>query len=153
MSNPTGRPIPPGDSTEQQNAEALMLAALSAQIGTDLAPRKIPLPEGSLLAIDGVSDEPPVLCEAFAHQGKLKSGQSKKVASDALKLAVAARLALLPGEPRLILLFSDPVAAASYVGKSWTAQALRSFGIEVVVIELPNDVRTELLQAQNRQRR
>lgn len=39
--------------------------------------------------VDGVSAEPPVFVEVFAHQGPLKGGQRHKIAGDVLKLSVS----------------------------------------------------------------
>jgi hypothetical protein len=144
-------PLPAGDSREQREAESLMLAALSAGLGVELSPRRIALPSGGRVEVDGVADDPPILCEAWAHQGPPKSAQKAKVLTDAFKLAFIARLGVLAGSPRLILLLSDDTAAASFVGKGWSADALRTFGIEVIVVKLPPEVRDRVAQAQRRQ--
>jgi hypothetical protein len=143
--------LQPGDSREQRDAEALMVAALGTMIGAVLAPRKIALPSGGRVEVDGVSDDPPILCEAWAHQGPPKGGQRMKPLTDAFKLTFVERLGLLAGTPRLILLLSDDAAAAPFVGKGWGADALRTFGIEVIVVALPADVRDSVSQAQRRQ--
>jgi len=44
------------------------------------------------------------------------------------------------------------LAAASVTGKGWLAEALRSWEIEIVVLDLDADVRTGLQAAQIRQR-
>lgn len=81
-----GADLPAGRSTEQQDAEAVMLGLLSVRLGVDLARRRVHLPDGSYADLDGVCDDPPVLVEAWAHQGPPIGGQRNKVLADALKL-------------------------------------------------------------------
>jgi hypothetical protein len=48
--------------------------------------------------------------------------------------------------------FADEVAANYVLGKSWVAEAIRSFGIEVFVKELPDKQELLVKTAQVRQR-
>lgn len=137
----------PGDSTVQRTAEAALLAACGQQLGVALAPQRLHLPDGAYVDVDGVCEEPPVLVEAWAHQGPPKGAQTKKVLVDALKLSHIARG--LPNRPwRLILLFSDEAAAKPFRGASWYAGALRDLGIELHVVDIPVGLREEILAAQ-----
>jgi hypothetical protein len=140
---------PPGDSREQRDAEAVMIAVLGAELGVELEPRSIDLADGRRVEIDGVSKDFSVMAEAWAHQGTPKPAQRNKVLSDALKLAFLARAN--PATRRLILLRSDEKAAAPFRGSSWYAGALAEFGIEVRVVELPDDLRARVRDAQVRQ--
>lgn len=142
-------PKPPGDSREQRDAEAVMVAGLAERLGVPLAPRRIVLPDGGRVEIDAAAEDLSVLCEAWAHQGRPKAAQRNKVLTDAFKLAFVAKT--LGTSTRLILLLSDPLAAAPFLGASWGAGALRSFGILVEVVPLPEAVRTGVLNAQTRQ--
>lgn len=58
-------------------------------------------------------------------------------------------------KPRLILCLSDPLAAAPFLpgARSWAARAFQDLGIAVFVVNLPADLRQDLLQAQRRQYR
>ncbi len=123
-----------------------MLQLLSEELGVDLAPRRVEIEDGAWVQIDGVSDDPPILVEAWAHQGKAKSAQRNKVATDALKLLTAATAFAV--RPRLILLFADEVAAAEFRGSSWRAQALRNHNIEIRVADIPSDLRDSITEAQ-----
>ena len=94
------------------------------------------------------------LVEIWAHQGKAKSAQKHKVMTDVTKL-VFARSLLLASEQsscRLILCFTDELAAHFKRG-SWMAQAIKSAGIEIVVIDLPEELRERIRIAQTRQYR
>lgn len=127
-----------------------MLDWLGKRLSVDLRPRRLLLGD-RYFEIDGVSDRPPVLVEAWAHQGQPKSAQKSKVTSDAFKLLAAKRL--MDGEARLVLLFADEEAARPFTGGTWRAAALREAGIEVVVAELPGQVRDAIRAAQVRQYR
>lgn len=142
-------PAPPGDSREQQDAEAVMVALLADQLGVPLAPRRIELGDGRRVEIDAASEDLTILCEAWAHQGAPKSAQRNKVLTDAFKLAFTARAVGAPA--RLILLLSDEAAAAPFRGRSWYAAALAEFGVEVEVVDLPAELREQIRAAQVRQ--
>lgn len=125
-----------------------MLAALAERYGP-LEPKSLTLAGGARVDVDGVAPNETVFVEAFAHQGRMRGSQPKKVAQDALKLITLRREH--PGA-RLVLAFADSLAAASVTGKGWLAEALASWKIEIVVVDLETDVRTGLNAAQVRQR-
>lgn len=75
-------------------------------------------------------------CEAWAHHGRPKSAQKQKVMTDALKLVWAE--AVLE-------------AAAHFLGSSWMARALIHLGIQVIIVELPEETRVAIREAQRRQ--
>lgn len=143
--------VPAGDSTVQRQAEGAMLDALTQELGCPLTSERIHLPDGSYVDVDGVSHEPPVLVEAWAHQGAPKAAQRNKVLADALKLMYVG--GLLGSRHRLVLCFSDPDAARPFSGRSWYAGALRDRGVEVRVVDLSPDWRARIMEAQRRQYR
>ncbi len=146
-----GAPTAPGDSLEQQEAEDQMIRLVAESLGVTVAKRRFELPAGGWLEIDGFSEAPRILCEAWAHIGKPKSAQKNKVMADAMKLIFASSLG--PAPERLILAFADEDAAGHFRGDSWMAQALKAKGIETQVVKLPNDVRERIVKAQSRQYR
>ncbi len=141
---------PPGDSAEQREAEALIVAGLSIELGVSLTPRSFALPDGVRVTVDGFAETPTILVEAWAHQGPPKSAQKAKVVTDALKLLWVDRV-LFGGEAQKILALSDPVAAGHFQGRSWMAAAFRDLGVNVKVVMLTADVRERIRQAQARQ--
>ena len=143
----------PGDSSEQQDAERHILDAVGQQVGVDLEGVRITLASGSWMELDGWSADPLVLCEAWAHIGKAKPAQQKKVMTDALKLVVARSEVGHGRECRAILAFCDEDAAARFQGKSWMAEALRQLEIDVLVVDIPQEVRGSVEKAQRRQYR
>jgi hypothetical protein len=136
------------DSSEQRSAEAVILAGVAANVGKELVPRSLALPDGARVDVDGVASDESVLVEVFAHQGRMKGSQPKKVAQDALKLITLARSR---PDARLILAFGDSDAASCVQGRSWLAEALRTWGLEVVVTELNEATRAGVKAAQVRQ--
>jgi hypothetical protein len=136
------------DSHEQRSAEPLILAGVSAAVGVELAPRSLRLAGGARVDVDGVAPDDSVLVEIFAHQGRLKGAQFHKVARDALKLITLGRART---GCRLIIAFADSDAAACVSARSWLAEALRTWQVEVFVVELDEDVRAGLRSAQVRQ--
>jgi hypothetical protein len=140
-----------GDSLEQRDAEKVAIQLLGEKLGVVLTPRRLPLPDGGRIELDGVSDQPPILVEVWAHQGPPKAAQKAKVMTDAMRLLFAARV--LGTAPRLILGLTDRAAAAHFTGRTWMSQALRELGVEVEIVELPEPVRESVLRAQARQYR
>ncbi|GAB7190948.1 hypothetical protein NUM3379_16550 [Kineococcus sp. NUM-3379] len=140
---------PAGDSRVQREVETLMLDALAAKLFARLVPERVTLSDGSWVEIDGVSHEPPMLVEAWAHQGPSKGAQRNKVLADALKLVHVAKA--LGGRHRMILCFSDDEAMARFTGPTWYAGALRAFGVECHLVKLDEASRQRVLEAQRRQ--
>lgn len=141
----------PGDSSEQREVEEWLVAALSKKLGITLSKKRWPLDEGSWIEIDGYSQSPLVLCEAWAHIGASKSAQKNKVMADAFKLLFVSTL--VKGNGKKILLFSDHAAAAHFQGKSWMAKCLRNYNIIIETIDLPSGLKVQVLEAQKRQYR
>lgn len=150
---PSARAVPAGDSQEQRGAERVMLDLLGAQLGLELNPAAITVPSGERVEVDGADAGRTVLAECWAHQGPPKSAQRHKVLADAFKLAWVGTT-LYP-RPQLILCLSDPLAAAPFIpgGRSWAARALQDHRITVSVVDLPDELRQRLLEAQRRQYR
>jgi hypothetical protein len=137
------------DSTEQVSAERLILDGIQLVVGAGLGPRRLTLPEGARVDVDGVSDDEGILVEVFAHQGALKGGQRHKIPTHILKLITSAR-GRTPA-PRLILAFAEPKLAEWAAGASWLASAIATWGIEVLVVELDETIRDGIRAAQARQ--
>lgn len=135
------------DSIEQRIAEALIRSRMEARIGAALPPSA-----ASGMQFDGLSRDPPVLVEIWAHQGAPKPAQKNKVMTDALKLLHGDEH-LFDGRGRKILAMADDEAAAPFRQGTWMASALKSFDVDVVVVDLPVQVKARLRAAQQRQAR
>ena len=142
----------PGDSTEQQQAGKWLLDALSNKLGIKLVRSKIKLDGATHMELDGYCESPPVLCEVWSHIGLPKSAQKNKVMTDAFRLLFANERT--GGNAQCILLFADQDAAKPFINNnSWMAQCLKKYSIAVEVIELPQEIKTKVLEAQERQYR
>ena len=140
----------PSDSSEQRKAEVALIAGLSKELGVSLQKRELDLTTCAI-QIDGYSEDPPIMCEAWAHRGKPKGGQPHKVLTDALKLLFADTV--LGKIHRKILVFADEAARKPFVEHGWQAQCLKHFGFETYVVSLPKDQLERIEKAQERQRR
>lgn len=136
------------DSTVQQLAEPLIRQKVAEFIGKPLVAASVKLDSGAPVQVDGVTDDESVFVEISAHQGALKGGQRHKVATDALKLITLGRSR---PQAQLILAFGDRAAAAFVTQGTWMSEALASWKIKVLVIDLETDVRDGIRAAQARQ--
>jgi hypothetical protein len=142
-------PPHPSTSTAQQDAELAMISKVAESLGVPLAPRRFHLPGGAYCDVDGAAVDESVLVEAYAHHGKMIGANKKKVTDDALKLVTLARTR--PGV-RLIVALADHIAAKTFLGSGWRAEALRAWQIEVLVIDLDEDSVARVQGAQAAQR-
>jgi hypothetical protein len=98
---------------------------------------------GAKMKVDGVNSDETVFVEAFAHVGGFKSGQRRKIATDALKFVA------LQGdrpEARFILAFVDVAAEVSVVG--WLRTVIDVRGIELTVVDVPDHLKEKLVSTQ-----
>jgi hypothetical protein len=145
--------LPPGSSREQRDAERVMLDLLGQQLGRELNPAKLAVPSGERVEVDGADADRSILVECWAHQGPPKSAQRHKVLADAFKLTWISTT--MHPRPRLILCLSDPLAAAPFMpsARSWAARAFQDLDVTISVVDLPAELRQDVLQAQRRQYR
>lgn len=135
-----------GSSLIQRNAEFEMISWLETQLNCKLKPKRLMISDNVRLELDGYSEEPFIICEAWAHQGAPKSAQKYKVMNDAMKMVFAR--SILGSQFRAILLFADDLAAKHFRGNTWQAAALEANQIEIFVAALPEDLKTEIKAAQ-----
>lgn len=134
------------DSSAQRAAEPLIVEAVAAFVGVELAAETIDLGDGVKVQIDGASADRSVLVEAYAHVGPLLSGQSRKLTTDAFKLVWAgARL----GAKRLVIAVADTDAEAYLLRpRAWLTAALRDSGVEVVRVSIDAEAQALVVDAQ-----
>lgn len=137
------------DSLEQREAEVVVLKLVQHELGCDLASESLAIGDGVSVRLDGINRDRHVLCEIYCRIGRLKGSQPDKVAADMLKLVLVERA--LGGQWRKLICFADHDAAKSFRGKSWLAAAVTRMGFEILVVELPAEVKTQLIAAQRRQ--
>lgn len=134
-------------SRVQRETEMEIIERLGGQLGVDLRKARVRYHD-SVMEIDGVTDDGSVFAEAFARIGPFKSGQFRKVSTDALKL-----ISLQASRPtaRFILAFADQAAADSL--KGWQVAVLDQHHIERIVVTLPPAMRRKLLVTQAKQKK
>ena len=137
------------DSSEQQQAEAFILESLADALDLSFDEEtKLPLEIG--MQPDAIDLNKKVVVEVYAHVGELRGAQLHKVKGDILKLIFIEKK--LGEDWRKILCFADEAAAKYVRGRSWVADAVRIFGIEVHVMNLPEQQLSRVQSAQKRQR-
>jgi len=139
----------PAHDSLQLAAEAQILEGAAALLRTTgLRKRRVNLPGGSLIEVDGATPDMSAFVSVFARQGALQGGQKRKVALDVLKLITLRRQ--YP-KAKLYLAFSSEAAKASITG--WTAEAIAIWEIGVIVVPLDDDLRERLARTQAMQAR
>lgn len=138
------------DSSVQRLAEAVIVAGLADALGLELlaSPGRVSLAGDVWVEVDARSPDSSVFVEAYARQGSLKGAQLKKIGQDILKLALLQREATFAGT-RVIIAFASDEARDSVRG--WLRRAADAFGVELLVVAIPEDLRSKILAAQSRQ--
>jgi hypothetical protein len=141
---------PMSSSAVQTKAEEKIVAAVAAARDITLIckPGKVALTGGVFIEVDAVTPDESVVVEAYARQGKLKGAQPDKIARDILKLALLKRE---PGRERTeaVIAFASEQARDSISG--WLRQAAATFDVQLVVVDIPQELREQISQAQCRQ--
>ena len=140
----------PSNSEEQQIAGQELINALSLELGIKLKSHNILLGPCSVL-IDGYSENPAVLCEAWAHIGKPRGSQPDKIMADVIKMLFCEKY--LGRKFRKILLFSNEEAKRHFESNNWHSSCLQDFKIELKLISLNEVISIRVSQAQKRQYR
>ena len=140
-------------SVEQMQAEDIIFALTEKMLGATLEKnKKILLADNAFTYIqpDFYSEESLIVGEIFAHIGKPKKAQDNKIANDVLKMLL---LEKITGQHyRKIIVVCDEAEKKKLEGLSALAESIRQFGIEVLMVHIEDDLRTQLLEAQNRQK-
>ena len=99
---------------------------------------------------DFISDENLVIGEIFAHIGKPKKAQDNKIANDILKMLLLEKVT--GKQYRKLIVVCDESEMKKLKGQSLLAESIRRFGVEIIQIEIENDLREQILEAQNTQK-
>jgi len=136
----------PSDSSAQQAAEPLIIAAVASYLGVELLPARIQMGNGVRVEVDGASADQAVLVEAYAHVGRVRAAQGKKLATDAFKLVWAGQSL---GATRLVIAVAD-IDAEKYLLRpgAWLTAALRDSNVEVVRVSIDAAAHARVVEAQ-----
>lgn len=127
------------DSAAWVQAEGFMIEWLRRERGIELEQnRRMTLPNGVVVAVDGVSDDPPILCEAYGRLGYVAGTTLAKACQDAFKM-VWIRDNFLPGARVILLIANCDLERSLTAGKGWRAAMLRSCDVEVIRADLSED--------------
>lgn len=137
-------------SVEQQEAEVFIADVAEKWLDCKLERgAKVVLDEGVHIEPDLYSEDERIICEIFAHIGALKVGQKHKISQDILKMLLLEKSTGF--QYRKIIVVADDNVEKYLHGKSFIAESIRQFGIEVKKINLSDEVRTSVSNAQARQ--
>lgn len=99
---------------------------------------------------DFYSEENNIIGEIFAHIGKPKKAQDNKIANDILKMLL---LEKITGKQfKKIICVCDELEKNKLQGQSVLAESIRQFGIEIMYVELEENMRNQIIEAQEWQK-
>lgn len=137
-------------SDEQQKAEIIIGDRVEEYLACPLKRNeRVVLTEGVHIVPDLYSEKDRIVGEIFAHIGFLKVGQQHKISQDILKMLLLERIK--GAKYRKMLVIVDDKIEEYLKGKSFIAESIRQFGIEIKKIELPDEIYETVLNAQKRQ--
>ena len=99
---------------------------------------------------DFYSEEDGIIGEIFAHIGKPKKAQDNKIANDILKMLLLEKKT--SKQYRKIIVVCDEEEQKKLKGLSALAESIRQFDVEIMYIELEENIRNQILEAQKLQR-
>ena len=99
---------------------------------------------------DFYSAEHCIVGEIFAHIGKPKKAQDNKIANDILKMLLLEKIT--GKQYKKIIVICDEMEEKKLRGASALSESIRQFGIEIMYIQIDDQLRQEILNAQERQR-
>lgn len=137
-------------SVEQQEAEAVIADVVEKWLDCKLEhSAKVVLGEGVHIEPDLYSEDKRIICEIYSHIGALKVGQKHKVSQDILKMILLEKIKGI--KYRKIIVVVDDKVKEYLSGKSYIAESVRQFDIEIKKFNLSSEVHKRVLNAQVRQ--
>ena len=99
---------------------------------------------------DFYSAEHCIVGEIFAHIGKPKKAQDNKIANDILKMLLLEKIS--GKHYRKIIVVCDELEEKKLKGFSALSESIRQFGIEIMYVQIDEQLRQEIIDAQERQK-
>ena len=137
----------------QTQAEEVIFHKVEKQLNIKLEKnRKIYLVDNAFTYMqpDLYSEENLVVGEIFAHIGKPKKAQDNKIANDILKMLLLEKTT--GNQYRKIIVVCDLSEKKKLEGKSILAESIRRFDIEIMYIEIDEEIKQQIIEAQERQK-
>ena len=137
-------------SDEQQKAEITIGDRVEEYVACPLKrSERVVLTGGVHIVPDLYSEKDRIVGEIFAHIGSLKVGQQHKISQDILKMLLLEKTKGV--KYRKMLVIVDEKIEEYLKGKSFIAESIRQFGIEIKKIDLSAEEYEKIINAQKRQ--
>lgn len=137
-------------SDEQQKAEIIIGNRVEEYLACPLKRNeRVVLAEGVHIVPDLYSEKNRIVGEIFVHIGSLKVGQQHKISQDILKMLLLEKIKGV--KYRKIIVIVDDKIAEYLKGKSFIAESIKQFGIEIKKVDLPDETYENIMHAQKRQ--
>lgn len=140
------------DSREQQLMERVVFERVQEKLKIKLEKNpKISVGDSHLSYIqpDFYSKEYRIIGEIFVHIGATKKAQNNKISNDIMKMLLLDKKHNMLY--RKIIVLCDDNVIKKLTGKSWLSECIREFDIEILKIDLTDEERYLIRNAQNRQ--
>ena len=140
-------------SIEQMRAEEKIFSLVEKALNVPLEKNpKLYLANNEYTYIqpDFYSAERCIIGEIFAHVGKPKKAQDNKIANDILKMLLLEKIT--EKQYKKIIVICDEMEEKKLRGASALSESIRQFGVEIMYIQIDDQLRQAILNAQERQR-
>ena len=138
------------NSEEQRSIENYVIREIERILGFPLERNvSVQLADNIYINPDFYSNDQTIVGEIYAHVGTLKVGQQRKISQDILKLLLLDKSKDV--SYRKIITVVDDAVEKNLRGKSFIAESIRQFGIEIIRINLPDELYSTIQNAQSRQ--
>ena len=144
---------PKSSSIEQMCAEEKIFSLVEKALNVPLEKNpKLYLANNEYTYIqpDFYSAERCIIGEIFAHVGKPKKAQDNKIANDILKMLLLEKIS--GKHYRKIIVVCDELEEKKLKGFSALSESIRQFGIEIMYMQIDEQLRQEIIKAQERQK-
>ena len=137
-------------SDEQQKAEIIIGNRVEKELSCSLKRNeKVVLSEEIHIVPDLYSEQDRIVGEIFAHIGSIKVGQKHKISQDILKMLLLEKIKGV--KYRKMIIIVDEKIEEYLKGKSFMAESIRQFGIEIKKVDIPDETYENIMHAQKRQ--
>ena len=140
-------------SIEQMKAEDIIFSLVEKKLGVALEKNPILYFSNnrySYIQPDFYSAQEQIVGEIFAHVGKPKKAQNNKIANDILKMLLLDKISKIAH--RKIVVVCDKEEQKALQGQSALSESIRQFGIEVLLVDVDDKIKQQIMNAQDRQK-
>jgi hypothetical protein len=139
------------DSSVQREIENIVRVELENRLGYQLKTEPLEVANGIFVEIDAYNEEEKILIEIYAGIDSVKSGQLKKVMTDAYKLNFVEKRLEWKGCKKILCFVDDKVRSYFDSEKNWYSLSLKEFGIITEIVNLSEVEYVKLKEAKKKQ--